>query len=316
MSILKIRITAETKCQRLDKFLADFDMQKSRAAWQKLIKSGKVLVNGQAADAKYSVKANDMIEILKEDTPAKREVIIPDIKIIYEDADVIVIDKPISVIAQRVGTSDAPAVTDFLENHFPPIKKVGEDEQRSGIVHRLDKDTSGIMIAAKNQEAFEFLKDKFKKREVEKIYTALVYGKVEPAAGEIDFAIGRNPKLPCQQTVIRNPESSTIKCRAARTFYRTVKNCNDYSLLEVKLETGRMHQIRVHMKAIGHPVVGDPKYAEEKLLRNTPELKRQFLHAGTLKIALPKGQTKIFHSELPTDLQNFLKNQSGCSDLD
>jgi len=314
-SIKNILVNSAGHGQRLDRFLADLDMQKSRAAWQKLIKSGKVLVNGQAADAKYSVKANDMIEILKEDAPAKREVTIPDIKIIYEDADVIVIDKPIGVIAQRAGTSDAPAVTDFLENHFPPIKKVGEDEQRSGIVHRLDKDTSGIMIAAKNQEAFAFLKDKFKKREVEKIYTALVYGRVEPAAGEIDFAIGRNPKLPCQQTVIRNPESSTVKCRAARTFYRTVKVSNDYSLLEVKLETGRMHQIRVHMKAIGHPVVGDPKYAEERLLQKTPELKRQFLHAGTLKIALPKGQVNVFRSELPTDLQNFLKNRSGCPDL-
>ena len=305
-----IRITAETKGQRLDKFLVDFDMEKSRAAWQKLIKSGKVLVNGKAAKADYSLKTDDVIEILRKDIATKRVVQIPDIKIIYEDANVIVIDKPIGVVAQRAASSDAPAVTDFLENHFPAIVKVGEDEQRSGIVHRLDKDTSGIMIAAKNQKAFEFLKDKFKNRSVEKIYTTLVYGKVEPVAGKIDFAIGRNPKSPCRQTIVRNPENSTIKSRAASTLYQTLKSSENYSLLSVELKTGRMHQIRVHMKAIGHPVVGDPKYAGSNLLKSTPELKRQFLHASKLKITLPDGQNKTFRSDLPPDLQSFLKNHS------
>lgn len=308
-----IRITSADHGRRLDKFLADLAVEKSRAAWQKLIKSGKVLVNGKETDAKYSVKTDDVIEILKEDIPTERAVKIPDIKIIYEDANVIVIDKPIGVVAQRAASSDAPAVTDFLENHFPAIVKVGEDEQRSGIVHRLDKDTSGIMICAKNQVAFEFLKDKFKRREVEKIYTTLVYGKVEPAAGEIDFAIGRNPKSPCQQTIVRNPEMSTVKCRPARTLYRTLRSSESYSFLSVELKTGRMHQIRVHMKAIGHPVVGDPKYASTKLLQSTPELQRQFLHASELKITLPDGKKGIFHSDLPPDLQSFLKNRS---DLD
>ncbi|MFA7170686.1 MAG: RluA family pseudouridine synthase [Candidatus Paceibacterota bacterium] len=308
-----IHITANNHGQRLDKFLADFDLEKSRAAWQKLIKSGKVLVNDNATEANYSIKTADKIEILKEDLPVERAMSVPDIKIIYEDENVIVIDKPIDVVAQRTETSDAPAVTDFLENHFPAIKKVGEDEQRSGIVHRLDKDTSGIMIAAKNQEAFEFLKDRFKKREVQKLYTALVYGKVEPEKGEIDFAIGRNPKSPCKQTIVRNPDTSTVKCRVARTLYRTIKSSEDYSLLEVELKTGRMHQIRVHMKAIGHPVVGDPKYATPKLLQSTPGLKRQFLHASELKITLPDGKKGIFHSELPNDLRSFLKKHS---DLD
>ncbi|HEY5141031.1 MAG TPA: RluA family pseudouridine synthase, partial [Methylococcales bacterium] len=243
-----------------------------------------------------------------EESKPIKEAEVPDIKILYEDDNVIVIDKPIGVVAQRAASSDAPAVTDFLENHCPAIKKVGEDEQRSGIVHRLDKDTSGIMIAAKNQAAFEFLKDKFKNRSAQKIYTALVYGRVEPEAGEIDFAIGRNPKSPCRQTIVRNPESSTIKSRAAKTLYRTLKSSEGYSLLSVELKTGRMHQIRVHLKAIGHPVVGDPKYASSNLLKSTPELKRQFLHASKLEITLPDGQNKTFHSELPADLQSFLKN--------
>ena len=305
--IKTIRITAETKGQRLDKFLADFDMEKSRAAWQKLIRSGNVLVNGKITKADYTVKENDIFEILKEESKPIKKIKIPDIKILYEDDTVIVIDKPIGVVAQRAETSDAPAVTDFLESHFPPIKKIGESEQKSGIVHRLDKDTSGIMIAAKTQETFEFLKDKFKKREAQKIYTTLVYGKVELREGAVDFAIGRNPKMPYKQTVVKNPEKSDIKSREARTLYKTIKNYEGYSLLSVELKTGRMHQIRVHMKAIGHPVVGDQKYADSMLLKTTPELQRQFLHATELKIALPDGKERTFQSDLPSDLKNFIK---------
>ena len=304
-----VRITTAQAGSRLDKFLADFDVSRSRAAWQRLIKEEKILINGKMAKANYILKENDGLEVLPEDVTAeKAPALIPDIDIIYEDADVIVIDKPIGVVAQKAATSDAPAVTAFLEKHFPAIRQVGENEQRSGIVHRLDKDTSGIMIAAKNQESFELLKNKFKQREVQKFYTALVYGKVEPAAGEINFAIGRNPKLPCQQTVIRDPENSSIKSREARTLYKTLKTYEDYSLLSVELKTGRMHQIRVHMKAIGHPVAGDAKYAGASLLRKTPELRRQFLHASELKITLPSGENRVFKSELPADLSHFLKN--------
>lgn len=308
----EIYIANKQSNQRLDKFLADFDNSRSRAAWQKMIKNNKVLVNKKTAEANYSLKTDDVIEVLpeepKQEKPRKK---IPDIKIIYEDDNIIVVDKPIGVVAQKADSSSAPAVTDFLENHFPPIKKIEESEQRSGIVHRLDKDTSGIMIAAKTQTAFDYLKDQFKNRNVQKIYTTLVYGKVQPETGEINFAIGRNPKMPCQQTIIKNPEKSTIKSRTARTIYNTLSSSDHFSLLSIELKTGRMHQIRVHMKAIGHPVVGDQKYAEAKLLRTTPELKRQFLHATELKITLPSGKAKVFKSELPADLKSFLKNQSG-----
>lgn len=310
--IINVNLTQSNN--RLDKFLANFDVSKSRAGWQKMIKNEKVLVNGKISKADYILKENDKIKILSEEKLTKKENIkIPDIQIIYEDENVIVINKPIGVVAQKAETSDAPAVTDFLEKHFPAIKKVGESEQRSGIVHRLDKDTSGIMIAAKNQKTFEFLKDKFKNRQVQKIYTTLVYGKVKPEAGEINLAIGRSPKMPCRQTVIKNPEKSDIKSREARTLYSTIKSYNDFSLLFVELKTGRMHQIRVHMKAIGHPVAGDPKYASKNLLKTTPELKRQFLHASELKIALSEGKERVFKSRLPADLEGFLKN---LNDLD
>lgn len=308
-----ILIAPENKGVRLDKFLADFDVSASRAAWQKRIKNGQVLVNEKVSFANYSLKEKDEIRIIEENhNKIKQEKNIPDIKILYEDNDIIVIDKPIGVIAQRTETSDTPAVTDFLENHFPSIKKIGESEQKSGLVHRLDKDTSGIMIAAKNQETFEFLKAQFKERKVRKIYTALVYGKIKPEEGEINIAIGRNPKLPCKQTVVRNPEKSTIKAREAKTLYRTVKTNDNYSLLSVELKTGRMHQIRVHMQAIGHPIVGDRKYASPGLLKNT-KLQRQFLHASELKINLPGGKEKSFKSELPEDLKDSLKK---LNDLD
>lgn len=311
---ISILITPEQKGNRLDKFLADFDTSLSRAAWQKKIKAGGVRVNGKISAADYLLKEGDSLEISPEDEKAANmETKIPDIRIIYEDENVIVIDKPIGVVAQRAATSDAPAVTAFLEKHFPPIRKVGEDEQRSGIVHRLDKDTSGLMIAAKNQPAFEFLKERFKKREVRKIYTALIYGRVEPSCGKIELAIGRSPKAPCRQTVVKEPANSPIRCRPALTLYRTLKSSDHYALLEVELKTGRMHQIRVHLKALGHPIAGDPKYAPARLLATTPALARQFLHASFLEITLPDGQKKAFSSPLPADLKAFLKNHS---DLD
>jgi len=309
-----ISITSPNKGNRLDKFLADLDASLSRAAWQKKIRAGRVLVNGKISAADHALKEGDIISILPEEKiSSKGEVKIPDIRIVYEDENIIVIDKPVGVIAQRAESSAAPAVTDFLENHFPPIKKIGEDEQKSGLVHRLDKDTSGIMIAAKNQPAFEFLKDRFKKREVEKTYTALVYGKVQPPEGEIALPIGRNPKAPCRQTTIRHPENTSIKCRPARTLYRTQKSSDRFSLLEVELKTGRMHQIRVHMKAIGHPIAGDQKYAPKSLLAKTPQLKRQFLHASARTSPLPDGQKKASFSPHPADLADFLKN---LTDLD
>ena len=305
-----IKITSETKGQRLDKFLADFDAARSRAVWQKNIKNEEVLVNGKTAFTNYILKEKDTITILPEKKKEVREIKIPDIGIIYEDRNIIVIDKPAGVLSHKALTSDAPTVTAFLEKHYPPIKKIGEAEQKSGLVHRLDKDTSGILIAAKTQDAFDFLKDKFKKREIQKIYIALVYGKVEPEKGEINLAIGRNPKMPCRQTVIRNPENSGIKSREARTLYKTIKNYNSYSLLSIELKTGRMHQIRVHMKAIGNPVTGDQKYADKKLLKASPDLTRQFLHAAELKITLPGEKERTFKSELPQDLQAFLQKLS------
>lgn len=305
---ISIKVPTEHARERLDRYLACSDTDRSRSAWQRLIRDGKVLVNGGPASPDYALKADDLIELLPETPTPEKEIVVPDIPILYEDEDVIVLDKPAGVISQRAATSGAPAVTDFLEAHHPGIKAIGEEEQKSGLVHRLDRDTSGVMLAAKNQAAFAFLKDKFKRHDLVKTYTALVYGRIEPAEGKIDLSIGRDPHSPCRQTVARNPERASFKSRPALTLYRTLEKFEGFTLLSIEIKTGRMHQIRVHMKAIGHPVAGDAKYASPGLLAGISGLDRQFLHASSLEIGLPNGKTVAFRSALPADLTAFLGN--------
>ena len=309
----KIKINSAQSNQRIDKFLADFYIERSRAKWQKMIKNKRILVNGKIIKADYTLKENDEVEILKTIDFSLRSASFkmtkyetPEIKIIYENDDVIVIDKPIGVLSQIAESSKAPAVSDFLIKHYPKIKEVGKDEQKFGIVHRLDKDTSGIIIVAKNNKSFEFLKYQFKTRKVQKIYTTLAYGIVTPKEGIIDLKIGRSKTKPNMQTVIDTKKKENIKAREALTLYKTIKNFKNYTLLEIQLKTGRMHQIRVHLKALGYPVVGDQKYFYKKYRNIEPKLERQFLHASKLKIELPNGKISVFNSKLPKDLKDFL----------
>jgi 23S rRNA pseudouridine1911/1915/1917 synthase len=306
-----IKINSSQSSQRIDKFLANFYPEKSRSGWQKIIKSGNVLVNNKKTEADYILKENDEMEILETSlkiplNPFYKMGETFDIKIIYEDNDVIVVDKPAGVLAQKAVSNESPAVSDFLVKSFPEIEEVGEDEQRFGIVHRLDKDTSGVMIIARNNQSFEFLKNQFKNRLTEKIYLALVYGKVKPKEGVIDLKIGRSKTNPQAQTVIDGKKKESLKSREAVTFYKTIKEYENYTLLKVYPKTGRMHQIRVHLKALGFPVVGDKKYFYRKYRNLEPKLERQFLHAQSLVITLPNGAKTEFKSELPEDLNNFL----------
>jgi len=334
----KIKITAAQFNQRVDKFLADFYPEKSRTGWQKRIKGEEVLVNKKKVKPDYVLKKNDEIEILpvlqsllvppclrrgddkisltsfdkgENSLITRGEIEISEIEIVYEDDDIIVIDKPAGVLSERAESSKSSSVVDFLVKYYPKIKEVGEDKQRFGIVHRLDKDTSGVMIVAKNNKSFEFLKSQFKDRKVQKTYTALVYGTVEPKEGIIDFRIGRSKTRPNMQTVIDTKKKLGIKSREALTLYKTIKSFDGYSLLEAYPKTGRMHQIRVHLKAIGYPVVGDKKYFFKKYAKIKPVLGRQFLHAGKLKIKLPNGKVSAFKSKLPEDLERFLDKISG-----
>lgn len=301
-----IKIESDQVGKRLDKFLAVFCPEKSRAKWQKAIKEGEALVGHKPIlKANYILKAGDSVEILKVEKKKEKKKI-QEIKILYEDHNVIVLDKPAGVLSQSAKSSRSPSVTDFLLEHCPEIEEVGKEEGRCGVAHRLDKDTSGIIIAAKNDKSLRFLKNQFKERSARKTYLAFVYGKVDPAEGAIDLKIGRSKSKPDMQTVIDSKKKEEIKSREALTYYETVKNMGNYTLLRISPKTGRMHQIRVHLKAIGYPIVGDKKYFFRKYSKLEPKLERQFLHAFSLEIELPKKGRKEFSSDLPQDLKLFL----------
>jgi 23S rRNA pseudouridine1911/1915/1917 synthase len=238
-----------------------------------------------------------------------------DIKIIYEDKDVLVLDKPAGVVVFHEVKNDGErslTMADYLIEKYPELKLAGE-APRYGIVHRLDKDTSGILLVAKTQEALIFLQKKFINRDVEKKYIALVCGNVKDDFGEIKTLIGRAKNNPRKQKVYVAGEIGSEGKREAVTHYKVIERYSGYTLVDVKIETGRRHQIRCHFAHIHHPIVGDKLYG----YKDSPapqNLTRQFLHAGYLKIQLPacagrpSGEIKEFRSELPDDLKQILNN--------
>jgi len=296
---------------RIDKALADLFPEKSRAFWKNRIENGFVFVNGKTVKPTYKLKIEDIISVMPNDEPEKdpgteQKYEIPKINIIYEDSDAIVLDKPAGIPVHGAASYKGPTIVDFLIRHYPEIKNVGEDKTRPGIVHRLDKDTSGLLIAAKNNESFQFLKNQFKNRLAKKTYTALVYGNVPESEGAIDLRIGRSKSDPKKQTVIDSGKKENMRSRDALTLYKVKKRLDGYTLIEAEPKTGRMHQIRVHLKALGHPIAGDKKYCSKKYSAFEPELQRQFLHASRLEIELPTAGKKAFTSEIPQDLAEFL----------
>ena len=224
------------------------------------------------------------------------------LKIIYEDKDVIVIDKLAGVLVHPLYEKQDDTIVNSLLFYYPKIKDVGEDPLRPGIVHRLDKDTSGLLIIAKDNPAFDFLKEQFIKRTIEKRYWALVIDKVKDKTGIITKSISIHKKGYKKRSALLDSKS-----KKAVTRYKIIKKFKKYTLLEIKTETGRTHQIRVHLASIGHPIVGDKDYKFKR--RPCPkDLKRQFLHAYYLKFQLPSGRMIKLKSELPEDLKEILKN--------
>ena len=235
------------------------------------------------------------------------------IEVIYFDKDLIVINKPAGVSVHAGPTVRGQTLVDFLLEKFPEISGVGDDSQvRPGIVHRLDKDTSGVMVVARNQKSFEALKDLFKKRLVEKIYWAIVCGRPRSSSGVISLPIGRKVKNP----TLRGVEEGKSKIRGAReavTEYRVLKGGEKYSFLELRPRTGRMHQLRVHMKAIGHPVACDKVYGGKNVCcpafagrsrfdgRRPEGMNRQLLHAKSISFSFPEGRRLYFEADPPED---------------
>jgi 23S rRNA pseudouridine1911/1915/1917 synthase len=305
--------------ERLDKFLAQSFSDISREKLKKLIAASKVLVNGKLKKASELLKRGDEITIFfqkpkvveaKPDSDLK-------IKVIKEAPDYIVVEKPADVVTHPSLTKAYKSVIEGLLNKYPEIAKVGEDKERPGIVHRLDRGTSGVMVIARTARGFDSLKKQFEERTTEKEYNALVYGNFKEKTGEIDYPITRsksNPTMwiarPLAEVTDKNSKG---KVRNAKTEYEVLKEYENFSLLRVKIHTGRTHQIRVHMKAIGHPVVGDDVYTTKEALRaKIPfELHRFFLHSTKLQFDDPATGVRVTsESGLPKILKEFLNKLS------
>ncbi len=284
---------------RLDKYVGEECSELSRTYAQKLIADGHITVNGRVAKASFKLSIGDRVDvIIPSPTPSSLSPEAIPLDIIYEDDDLLVVDKPAGLTVHPAPGHPSHTLVNAILSHLPELADIS-DSLRPGIVHRLDKDASGVMVVAKNNTAQLNLIDQFKAHSVVKAYLVLVKGRLTPESGLIDAPIGRDPRNRKRMAVVAEADG-----REARTRYNVVKYMGNYTLLEVRTETGRTHQIRVHLSAIGYPVVGDNVYGAKSAF-----LSRQFLHACRLGFKLPAtGEYVEFTSELPPDLAQALKD--------
>jgi 23S rRNA pseudouridine1911/1915/1917 synthase len=292
------KLTADEPGARLDKYLAGHFPDLSRTQVQKLIGEGLVMVNGKQGKAGLKLESGDRIDI-KQPPPAPTAPEPEDIplNILYEDDDLLVLDKPAGLAVHPSPGHSEHTLVNAILSHFSGLPDTG-DSLRPGIVHRLDKDTSGVMLVAKTSSAHTNLTEQFKSRSVVKKYQVLVKGHLVPDEGAIEAPIGRDPGHRQRMAVVGESRG-----REARTEYRVIRYIGEHTLLEVRPETGRTHQIRVHLEAIGYPVAGDSIYGGK-----SPFLSRQFVHASRLGFRLPStGAYVEFGAPLPPDLEKALK---------
>lgn len=277
--------------KRIDSYLSNKDNEISRVAVQRLIKNDKILVNGKSTKASYKVQENDNIKV-EEEKPKEISLKPQDIpvEIIYEDKDIIVVNKPKGMVVHPAnGNPDGTLVNSLMSICKDSLSGIG-GEIRPGIVHRLDKDTSGVIVVAKNDKAHINLSEQIKNHEVEKTYIALVKGVVKANEATIDMPIGRSTKDRKKMAVTKTGKN-------AITHFKVIKRFHNYTLLEVKIETGRTHQIRVHLSQIGYPIVGDTTYSNGK---NEWGIKGQCLHAKSLKFKHPiTGEEMFLEAKMP-----------------
>ncbi len=291
----KLEFTVVNPGDRLDKYIAE-QCQISRSYAQKLINDGQVAVNGRAAKVSQKLNAGDRI-VASIPPPSPISLAPEDIplKVVYEDKDLIVVDKPAGLLVHPAAGQHTGTLVNAILARCPDLGEIN-GSVRPGIVHRLDKDTSGLMMVAKNDAAQRSLSRQIKLRSIKKGYLALVLGHLTPEHGAIDAPIGRHPKDRKRMAVVSGG-------REARTEYKVIRYFADYTLVEAMPETGRTHQIRVHFAAIGHPLFGDHIYG-----KRSPLLGRQFLHAHRLGFKLPSsGEFVEFRAGLPPDLEEVLK---------
>jgi 23S rRNA pseudouridine1911/1915/1917 synthase len=290
-------VSANEAKLRLDQFLAKRLSELSRSRLQHLIRDGFVRLNNSTSKPRQIVRSGDKVEVIE--PPLEKIEALPEpipLEILFEDEDLIVINKPPGLVVHPGAGHREHTLVNALLNHCATLSGIGGKE-RPGIVHRLDKDTSGCLVVAKNDAAHRELSKQFAERTVEKIYLALVAGKLRNVVGVIEEKIGRHP-------VHRQRMSATAsRGRAARTEYRVVRSSERASLVECRLHSGRTHQIRVHLHHLGHPVLGDKVYAP-RLAKDFP---RQMLHAWKLGFRHPRTQEwKSFEAPVPDDFNGAL----------
>lgn len=280
---------------RIDKVLTSLEPEITRSQLKNLINDGHVTVNGQPVKPKYKVQAGDKISLVKPE-PQSLELTPENIPldIVYEDDDVIVVNKPQGMVVHPApGHPDHTLVNALL--YHSPLSTIN-GTFRPGIVHRIDKDTSGLLMVAKNDLAHQSLAEQLRNKTNKREYLALVYGQIKEDEGTIDAPLGRNPQDRKKQAVVKGG-------RYAVTHFKVIKRYDNFTLVKCILETGRTHQIRVHMKYIGHPLVGDPLYGPRKVIGKNG----QFLHAALLGFKHPRtGKEMIFEAPLPENFQKML----------
>ncbi|MDO8592070.1 MAG: RluA family pseudouridine synthase [bacterium] len=289
--MLKLKVNAGDKGKRADVFITEKLAGYTRSSLSALFDKELVLVNGKPAKASYKLRAGDKVEVNTSLLTAEPEAI--EIPVIYQDDDVIVMNKPAGLLTHSKGALNTEATVASFIN--PLLTDNSLTDNRAGIVHRLDRATSGVIIAAKNATTLKLLQKQFSTRKVKKTYIAVVEGIPKPEEAIIDAPIARNPKKP--QTFRVDSAG-----KPAQTQYKTLKNFTKgrkhYSLLELRPQTGRTHQLRVHLKYIGHPIIGDQVYGHAK--------DNMYLYAKSLEITVPGGHRKIFEVAEPKTFKDFM----------
>ncbi|WP_339198037.1 RluA family pseudouridine synthase [Solibacillus sp. FSL R5-0449] len=287
--------------ERIDKALSQMEESWSRSQIGNWLDEERILVNGAAVKAKYKVKQGDVIEVT---VPEVEDLeIVPEdlnLEIVYEDADVLVVNKPRGMVVHPAPGHTSGTLVNGLMHHCKDLSGIN-GVARPGIVHRIDKDTSGLLMVAKNDVAHESLVNQLVEKSVTRKYTALVHGHIAHEKGTIDAPIGRDQKDRQKQAVVD-------KGKHAVTHFQVIERFGDFTLVECRLETGRTHQIRVHMNYIGFPLAGDPKYGPRK----TIDFGGQVLHAGVLGFIHPVTKKYLeFESPLPEDFKQLLEELRG-----
>ena len=297
MEQLVIKVNEDQVGVRLDKFIADNVKELSRVYVQELIEEGYVTVNDKSSKSSYKTCLNDEIVIVfKEETNCDVEPQDIPLDIVYEDKDVIVINKDRGMVVHPAPGNYNGTLVNALLYHCKDLSTIN-GVKRPGIVHRLDKDTSGLIMVAKNDNAHNFLADQLKDKTASRVYVALVHGNVHVNKGIINAPIGRDPKSRVKMAAVANGKE-------AITEFSVLKHYKEFTLVECRLKTGRTHQIRVHMSYIGYPLVGDPLYGPRKLKYGD----KQYLPAKELSFIHPTTKERVtFKTEMPKYFDEFLK---------